>query len=161
MNTDKETGRQTKAEIEKIQKDVDQERNAFMSSLPEEEKAKYDAVEKAVKILNDAGVAAYIFGMLPIYNEHGVPGMLQYNTLSQFLEYNEDEMLTKEAAEKIGIINDSFLYGVFSLPVFKKFRNPTDTMVYLSSLFQYAISRDMSRYTKAKEEREKESSAVK
>lgn len=148
-----ETERQLKVDLENLQKDTDKARSEFIANLPEQDRMKYETVERVTKELHDAGISAYLFALLPIYNEGGTEGMLQYNTLSQHLQFDDTGRIKEETARKFGLINDSLLYSVFSLPIFKKFSNPLDNLVYLSNLFQQAITRDLRRYEKARKER--------
>lgn len=82
------------------QASVDEYRKKFYATLTEHEKAQFDAVEQACKLLVDAGVLFYLFPMLPDGSgrpeEADYASLWQYNSLDKFVKYDAAGRLTQK-----------------------------------------------------------------
>ena len=91
------------------QKEVDGWRSKLKISMVNDEKNKHDAMEKAIGILSQAKVPAYIYADLPNPDYPiGVPCMFQFNTLVGMCDYDKDG----------NIIEDDY-FGFFSCALLK------------------------------------------
>lgn len=83
-------------------------------TMAETELLKLEAVEKATKILLEANVPAFIFGLVNM-DGRKYPGLIQYNTAYAMLKEGSDGKLTKESRIMTHLINSGmcpYLFGM-------------------------------------------------
>jgi hypothetical protein len=140
------TQTQSKEDIEKQQVIADKVRYDYIEGLSEENKAKFKAIEDATRQLHANGVSAYIFAMMPNPNRKDVECMIQYNTLSRILKFDETGDLTLQSKEDIKVTNESLLDAVFHLPFFQKSKDLVSDIKFLANVFLHAIVAESKRY---------------
>jgi hypothetical protein len=112
----------TKDALINVQKAMDKRNNDFIDSLPDNEKAKFDAVKKALDILGEAGVNSLLFPILPSYDKYhkiddNAPfldklirdNMYQYNNSSYFMQYDDEGNYTTKSKVQISLFHHQFL----------------------------------------------------
>lgn len=99
----------TPEQLHKIQKELDDDNKAFIASLPENERRKFTAVEKALKLLGDAGVPVTMFTELPSRQYHSIKSdkdsvfdmlrytLYQYNNISLFVDNSGQKWSNRDA----------------------------------------------------------------
>lgn len=101
----------TKSLLEQ-QKEVDQWRLKLKTSMLEEEKNKHDAMEKAISILSQAKVPAYIYADLPNPDYPvGVPCIFQFNSLVGMCGCDESGNVIEN--DYIGFFSCALLKAIF------------------------------------------------
>ena len=93
---------------------VNRERDAFIESLPDDEKAKFKAVEKAVRILIKAEVPFYLFPRLDSLQFKGKKQIWQWNSLAALMKYDSNDKLTAESAKSNGEFHEAFFSFLFN-----------------------------------------------
>ena len=86
-------------EIQQIICDDDRENDK--SILLEDERKKHEVVEKALAMLAEAEIYAYIYADIP--NPHtlpGIPCVYQFNTLQALIKYDDSGNRTEESSSK-------------------------------------------------------------
>jgi hypothetical protein len=90
---------------------IDKKRNDFIASLPEEDKKKFQAIEKAVAILVEADVLFYLFPSLPLTQDGSKEGVWQWNSVSVHskTKWGEDGKMSDASMQ----VNDMFHKKLF------------------------------------------------
>jgi hypothetical protein len=113
--------------FKEMQVDVDQIRENRKKICNDEEKNKHDAVEKALSLLSQAGVMAYIYADLPnMLHPSTIPSIYQFSTILSLCKFDEDGNQTKESMERLSIYN-SFLW----LTLFETITNQSNIAQHL------------------------------
>jgi len=100
-----------KEHMEAAQQKVDGQRSEVIEALPEEEREKFKAIEKAVRILTDAKILFYLFPYLKRGKDPSLKkSVWQWNSLSELAELDESGKPTKADGEQ----NVDFHCGVFN-----------------------------------------------
>ncbi len=105
--------------LEKYQLDTNIERDDFVKSLLKEDREKFEAVEKAVKILIDAKVLFYLFPQLPYLPDKTKNQVWQWNSLLHFAEYDNAGKFTLEYLRKNKNFNHGMLSYIFYMFTYK------------------------------------------
>ena len=96
-----------------IQQEVDEWRNNLKTSMVSEEKSKHDAVEKAINILSQAKVPAYLYVDLPNPDYPiGVPCIFQFNTVVGMVDYDKNGEISK-VDEYVVFFMNALLKAIF------------------------------------------------
>jgi hypothetical protein len=95
---------------EAVQDTVTKENLRIRSLLSEQEAKEFEAVDKAFKILSEAGVATFMFPLLMTPN--GRRSAFQYNNFGSVLAEHKDGLLTKKSMVKISYANHMTIVGV-------------------------------------------------
>lgn len=95
---------------EAFQQETNKTIDDFKETLSKEDKAKYDAVDKAMRILSDANVKTYMFPMLKYQGSKGKEVSIQYNNFEKFIKYNGGKM-TNQSIIDAQYDNLSFFYS--------------------------------------------------
>ncbi len=104
----------SKTTILGMQKGVDEFREHRKSLTNDDGKDKHDAVEKALGILSQAKVKAYIYADIPdLVSPSTIPRMYQFNTLLSLMNFDEDGNLTLESMEQLSIYNSFMWFTLF------------------------------------------------
>ena len=99
---------------EAMQSEVTNQLNEAKAIMSKENQAKFDAVEKAVRILVDAKVLFYMFPYLPYPDCDGEKGCYQWNDLIEVLGFEKNGKFSDESLDTIQKVNESLLYSVFN-----------------------------------------------
>lgn len=101
-------------QFEAYQADITAKRKTFMDQLSEENQSKFEAVEKASKILIDANIWFYLFPMLPNPINPEVDSAWQWNSSGHLIKCDPNGFPTEESAVKLKDFFQSTLSSVYS-----------------------------------------------
>jgi hypothetical protein len=143
MNTDKDKIYSTNREqIEALQVKISEKRKEFTDTLSDEDRAKFEAVDAAEKILTDAGIFFYLFPRLPNKKENFPNGrsVWQWNNLTTLVELDENAVPTENGTKDISEMNSGFINWVadFMLEsgdsdIIKSLKTPEEFAEYIGS----------------------------
>lgn len=100
-------------QFEAVQQDANAKRETFMDSLDENQKSEFDAVEKAAKILINAGVNFYLFPYLPWGADKNKYGCWQWNSLHELEEKDEFCEITENGKDLLNDMQASFYSATY------------------------------------------------
>ena len=95
---------------EAVQNTVTQENLRIRSLLSEQQVKEFEAVDKAFKILSEAGVATYMFPLLMTPN--GRRSAFQYNNFGDVLAEHKNGLLTKKSMINLSYANHMSIAGI-------------------------------------------------
>lgn len=96
------------------QMEANRERDAFIATLPKPEQKKFEAVEKAVRLLLKADVDFYMFPMLDSLQFKGKKQVWQWNSLVAKVEYDANGKPTEESNKTNGFYHEAFFSFFFN-----------------------------------------------
>jgi len=126
--------------IEARQEHVNQQREAFVQSLPELYQKKFAAVEQAIKILIDNNVIFYLFPFLPISSDLDKFNFWEWSSLRECFQYDDKGVLSSDSKNFVmgadltlqDVITQRFMNS-FGLSTFEEY----DEFVRQASNFNY------------------------
>lgn len=104
---------QNQEHLEARQAELNATNDAFKATLTEEERAKYEAVGQAMRILTEAKVPVYMFPRLmsPL---HDMPICYQYNNMMELTEFDSSGKQTDGARKFLWETHLSFYGAIFN-----------------------------------------------
>ncbi len=102
---------QNQEHIEAIQDATNKRNDEFKVSLSEEDRNKFEAIEKCFDILRENNVSAFIFPILP--TPEGKLSCYQYNNALEFIKFTKSGQIEPESKRKLNIFNSLFIHCAF------------------------------------------------
>ena len=102
-----------KEHLEAANNDAKLKIEKFKSELPESDRKKFEAIEKARQILMDAGVKCYLFPFLPSDTIPNSQCVWQFNTVSELSEFGRNGFFTDKSAEENGLYYCSLIAAIY------------------------------------------------
>lgn len=136
-----------KEQFEATQAEIDQVNKAEFEKLSEEERNKILAVEKAVKILVDAGVPCSLFPFLK-FRKNKKEQCVLYSTLSKVVPFwDENDRLIENAEENISDYHCSMITCLFMNPymAWGETKDPSQRFQHFAACVWAALRKESER----------------
>jgi hypothetical protein len=117
--------------LEAHQETVNKKRNKFIESLSNEERLKFEAVEKAVQILVDVKILFYLLPYLPCSDNKDKNQVWQWNSLQSLAEFGNDGKPTEEYRDLNSKFHNSFYSALIGQIVPELGKSTEETLTML------------------------------
>lgn len=121
---------------------ANRERDEFIASLPKADQKKFEAVEKAVRLLVKADVPFYMFPQLPSFQYKGKQQVWQWNSLVAKAEFDKAGRVTEESDKANSFYHEAFFAFLFNQ--FKhlfKGESVEEKLTYMPFFYHYCLTR--------------------